>query len=73
MVLDDTKPVPEQHFAMGLVWSFCSSSRFLRDAPHCAQRLGRGHDPRCTDVVEVVDVEGVWTASINMSVLNPSL
>ena len=25
------------------------------------------------DVVEAVDVEGVWTASINMSVLNPSL
>ena len=75
MVLDDTKPVPEQqHFAMGLVWVLLLLVALPSETPLLA------HDDWDADMtldapeaVEVIDVEGVWMASINMSVLNPSL
>ena len=75
MVLDDTKPVPEQqHFAMGLVWVLLLLVALPSETPLIAHN---DWDADMTldapDVVEVVDVEGVWTASINISVLNPSL
>ncbi len=75
MVLDDTKPVPEQqHFAMGLVWVLLLLVALPSETPLIAHN---DWDADMTldapDVVEAVDVEGVWTASINMSVLNPSL
>ena len=75
MVLDDTKPVPEQqHFAMGLVWVPLLLVALPSETPLIAHN---DWDADMTldapEVVEVVDVEGVWTASINMSVLNPSL
>ncbi len=75
MVLDDTKPVPEQqHFAMGLVWVLLLLVALPSETPLIAHA---DWDADMTldapEVVDVVDVEGVWTASINMSVLNPSL
>ena len=75
MVLDDTKPVPEQqHFAMGLVWVLLLLVALPSETPLIAHA---DWDADMTldapEVVDVVDVEGVWTASISMSVLNPSL
>tara|TARA_B100001287_G_scaffold265007_1_gene257459 strand:- start:92 stop:2569 length:2478 start_codon:yes stop_codon:yes gene_type:complete len=75
MVLDDTKPVPEQqHFAMGLVWVLLLLVALPSETPLIAHN---DWDAEMTmdapEIVDVVDVEGVWRASISMSVLNPSL
>lgn len=75
VVLDDTKPVPEQqHFAMGLVWVLLLLLALPSETPLIAHD---DWDAELTldapDEVAVVDVEGVWTASIRLGVLNPSL
>ena len=75
MVLDDTTPVPEQqHFAMGLAWVLLLLVALPSETPLIAHH---DWDADLTldapEVVDVVDVEGVWMASINMSVRNPSL
>lgn len=75
LVLDDTKPVPEQqHFAMGLVWVLLLLLALPSETPLIA------HDDWDADLalnapetVDVVDVDGVWTASFDLVVLNPSL
>ena len=75
LVLDDTKPVPEQqHFAMGLVWVLLLLLALPSETPLIA------HDDWDADLtldapesIDVVDVDGVWTASFDLRVLNPSL
>lgn len=75
MVLDDTKPVPEQqHFAMGLVWVLLLLLALPSETPLIAHNDWDAElNLDAPDSVDVIDVEGVWTATMSLSVLNPSL
>ena len=75
LVLDDTKPVPEQqHFAMGLVWVLLLLLALPSETPLIAHNdWDADLTLNAPESVDVVDVDGVWTASFDLVVLNPSL